>query len=517
MRYRVLETRIKTATSHREKLMHKIESVLNDRLADEGVWPERVAGRQKRVFSIYKKMKNKRLPFSEIMDVYAFRIIARDRRQCYSLLGVVHEIFTPVPGRFKDYIAIPKANGYQSLHTILFGPNGVPLEIQIRTQEMDETSEQGIAAHWAYKNEARVSPTEVKARAWLKNLLDMQEETSNSAEFLENVKIDLFPDEVYVFTPRGDIRELPLNATAIDFAYMIHTDLGNRCVAAKVNRRLVPLNQVLQNGQAVEIMTSPTAVPSPAWLNFAVTGKAKSGIRQYLKSQEKVESAELGRKLFEYALGEHKIDWKKIAKAKKQTFLRKLKLKTEKSLFETLGVGELSSLTVVRRLSEVLSGESAQDNDDSKANALAIVGSEGATLTYATCCRPIPGDDIRGVLGKSGMKVHVSNCRKLTKMDFSKNEDYMMFVSWSPNVKGVFIAEICVALKNVSGALAHLATAISDAGSSIHKIQTDEMDPAYGLVELLVEVQNRDHLATLLRRLKSMRMILRAHRVNHRI
>lgn len=509
MRYRVLEQCVKRARGNRQKLMEKIQSALGERLEQEAVDKDHIFGREKRLFSIFKKMRNKGLPFSEIMDVYAFRIIAKDVRECYVLLGAVHDLFTPVPGRFKDYIAIPKANGYQSLHTTLFGPHGVPIEIQIRTQEMEDHAEQGIAAHWLYKSEGYASTTEVHTRQWLQQVLDMQMRSNNSLEFIENVRIDLFPDDVYVFTPKGDIQQLPRGATAIDFAYSIHTDVGNRTIAAKINRRLVPLSQPLSNSQTVEILTSPTAMPDPSWLNFVVTGKARSAVRHFLKTQEQDESINLGRKLLNYALIEFKLNWVDIEQNTRQALLESLHLSSETQLFLEIGLGNRASVVVAHQLLDVLHGETPVKSD-TQAQML-LTGSEGMTTTYAECCYPIPGDDVRGVLepGK-GIYVHRTDCTKIIN---SKSANAFINVNWTDDIKHLFPVKLSVYMQNEKGAVAEIANTIFENDANILAFEIVELEQISGILEITLEVKDRRHLAQIIRQMRKLTLVSSIERV----
>jgi len=519
MRYRVLKECVKRARGNRQKLMEKIQAGLAERLKQEGVSPEHIFGREKRLFSIFKKMKNKGLPFSEIMDVYAFRIIARDLRECYVLLGAVHSVYTPIPGRFKDYIAIPKGNGYQSLHTSLFGPHGVPIEIQIRTQEMEEHAEAGIAAHWLYKSGGGyTSTTELKTREWLQNLLDMQLRSVSSLEFIENVKIDLFPDDVYVFTPGGDIKQLPKGSTPIDFAYAIHTDLGNHCIAAKIDRRLVPLSQVLNNSQTIEILTSPTATPNPTWLNFAFTPKAKSAIKFFLKSQEKEESITLGHKLLNYSLQEFKLRWENIGLKPREQLLKNLSFAQESQLFLEIGIGLRASVVVAHQLLDLLqnleaSQTHAQAHDPD--NKITLSGSEGMKITYATCCYPIPGDDVRGLLEVgAGIKVHRSECPVLLNADKIKSNPHAyIHVRFSEQQTRTYPVKLTIWMRNIKGAVADIANTIADQDVNIGEFQINELDNIQGVLSAVIEVKDRKHLADVLRRERRLSCVTRIERL----
>src|SRR5690606_1459777 len=393
-RYRVLERALRRARGNQRQPLRRIESRFVDELEANGI-KARVTGREKHLYSIYKKMLRKHVHLAEIVDVFGIRIVVPDVDSCYRVLGLAHQLYKPMPGRFKDYIAIPRVNGYQSLHTTLFGPNGVPLEIQIRTDEMDKVAERGVAAHWQYKAvDKRTYSTEERAREWLAGLMEMQH-SANSEEFLEAVKVDLFPDKVYVFTPKGDIMRLPRGATAVDFAYAVHTDVGNRCVAAKIDRRLVPLKTPLGNGQTVEIITARAARPNPNWVNFVATAKARNAIRAYLKNLRRVEARELGRRLLSQALRPYSISLRRLPKRRVDALLDELGVKDMAALYEQLGLGE--------RLAPVVAGILAQHDGDAtelagRRKPLEIAGTEGLVVNYARCCYPIPGDEIVGFM-----------------------------------------------------------------------------------------------------------------------
>ncbi|MDF2529915.1 MAG: bifunctional diphosphokinase/guanosine-3,5-bis(diphosphate) 3-diphosphatase [Gammaproteobacteria bacterium] len=515
LRYRILEKRVKAARGYRRKLMEKIFEALAQRLQQYDVLPEHIFGRAKRLYSIYRKMQLRGVPFSEIMDVYAFRVMAKDIDDCYRLLGALHGLYKPIPGRFKDYIAIPKANGYQSLHTTLFGPYGVPIEIQIRTREMEITAKNGIAAHWLYKTQGFVSPTEVRTREWLEQLLDMQSSAGNSLEFIEHVKIDLFPDEVYVFTPKGDIMRLPRGATTVDFAYAVHTQIGDRCVAAKVNRRLVPLNYVLNNGQTVEVVTSPKATPNPSWLNFVVSAKAKTGIRHFLKSREEGESVALGKKLLTYSLSESGLSWEDIPPEAMKALCEELALPSEKTLFKQLGSGERSSRVLVHQLMERMS--QTERSEPQKQN-LQIIGSEGMNLRFSKCCYPIPGDEVRGILSKGhGVEVHTNQCPVWERIDHKNHADDLVSLSWAEDLNDYFPVKMIVETENVRGAIAITSKAITDADCNIREFHVEEARTTYGIIEAVIEVRGRVHLARVIKRLKKLKYVMRAFRVKPNI
>ena len=511
-RYKVLHESVRRAKGNRLKLVQKIKQILVSRLSEEGLSDNDVLGREKRLYSIYRKMRNKGLPFSEIMDVYAFRIIGKDVRACYSLIGAVHSLFTPMPGHFKDYIAIPKANGYQSLHTTLFGPYGVPIEIQIRTAKMDDLAENGIAAHWLYKSGGYASATEIKTRKWLQQLIDMQVRSGSPIEFIEDVKIDLFPDEVYVFTPTGDIKELPIHSTVVDFAYSVHTEVGNHCVAGKVNRRLVPLSKTLNNGDHVEVVTSKDSLPNPSWLNFVTTGKAKSAIRHFLKVQKQDESQALGKKLLLYSLSEYKSTWNDMSKSVKEALLKKLAVSSEEELFVQIGMGERSSSVVAHQVIEGMEDKSIVSVQ--KITPMPIKGSEGINMRFASCCYPIPGDDVRGVLTKgSGITVHVSTCPVLEKMHFTDAAEEYVPLTWASDITGLFPVRVVVETKNYRGALVNITGIIKHCNIDIKKFDIIDSDEIYGAIDMVIHVNGRQQLARLFKELRKDNHILRVERM----
>ncbi len=516
MRYRVLKESVRKARGNRREVLGNIHTAIESRLKEEGVRGE-VEGRQKHLYSIYKKMRDKKLSFSEVVDVYAFRVVVDRIDTCYRVLGVVHNLYKPVPGRFKDYIAIPKANGYQSLHTVLFGPHGIPIEIQIRTQEMDRLAESGIAAHWLYKaGEEESNLADAGASEWLKNLLELQKGAGDSMEFLEHVKVDLFPDEVYVFTPRGKILVLPKGSTVIDFAYAVHTDVGNQCVAARIDRRMVPLRTRLYSGQTVEVITSPNGHPSPYWLNFVVTGKARANIRSYLKNLQGREALELGRRLLDQALAPHDTSVDRLDPARLALLLEEFKLESLEDLLREIGLGNRMPLLVARRLAD--GPEPEQENGGGEgetpatATPLIIKGSEGMVVKLAKCCRPIPGDDIVGTFSPGkGIVVHRQECHNIA--DFRKHGDRWLEVEWARDPSGDFTTEIKVEVGNKRGVLATVAAAISEMGSNIENVSMEERDGLTSTLRFVMTVSGRKHLAQIMRRLRAIPSVLRIARI----
>ena len=510
MRYRAIKSAVEKSRGNRRELTQKIEQDLQEALDGLNIPYEHVFGRQKHLYSIYRKMRLKKASFAEITDVFAFRVVTEDIDACYRVLGALHRTYKPVPQRFKDYIGIPKVNGYQSLHTTLFGPFGVPLEVQIRTRDMDNVAQNGVAAHWIYKTEGlEVNEAQLRAHEWVQRLLELQRSTGNSLEFIENVKIDLFPDEVYVFTPKGHIMELPKGATPVDFAYTVHSGVGNRCVAAKVNRRLVPLSIPLTNGQTVEIITSPGAHPNPSWLNFVVTGKARSNIRNFLKSQHQAESIVLGKRLLEQAFSEIGSEYARVPPESLQALLNDLHYKSIDDLLYAIGTGNEMSMVIAKRL--VVAKESGSLEKTSSGKPLAIKGTEGMVVHYAECCQPIPGDSIVGRFQQGrGILVHVSDCPSIKKTRGSPEQ--FISLRWDDHVQGEFWVDITVDVPNERGVLAALAAAIAESESNIGNINVDPRDGRHNAITFSISVRNRSHLARLMRRLRANKVVMRLYR-----
>jgi guanosine-3',5'-bis(diphosphate) 3'-pyrophosphohydrolase len=509
MRSERIRAAVRRARGNRKEIVAKIEESIQVCLQHEGMEGE-VIGREKHLYSIYQKMRGKRKAFNEIMDVYAFRIIVDKVDTCYRVLGAVHNLYKPLPGRFKDYIAIPKANGYQSLHTTLFGMHGVPIEIQIRTREMEEMANNGIAAHWLYKSNEDEAPkgNHARARQWVKGVLELQQRAGNSLEFIESVKIDLFPDEVYVFTPKGRIMELPKGSTAVDFAYAVHTDVGNTCIACRINRRLAPLSQALESGSTVEIVTAPGARPNPAWLNFVVTGKARTHIRHALKQQRRSESISLGERLLNKVLASFDTNLEKISAERVQAVLGEYRQEVIEDLLEDIGLGNRMAYVVARRLV----AESGDDTLPSSEGPLAIRGTEGLVMSYAKCCTPIPGDPIVGYLSAGkGMVVHMENCRNI--VDIRHNPEKCIQLNWAKDVTGEFNVELRVELEHQRGLIALLASSVNAADGNIEKISMDERDGRISVVQLVVSVHDRVHLARVIKKLRALKGVMRITRV----
>ena len=509
MRAARIQSAVRSSRGNRKEIVNKIQESITQCLERESL-PGEVSGREKHLYSIYKKMRGKRKAFNEIMDVYAFRIIVDKVDTCYRVLGAVHNLYKPFPGRFKDYIAIPKANGYQSLHTTLFGMHGVPIEIQIRTREMEELANNGIAAHWLYKTEdGNRRNNHARARQWVKGLLELQQSAGNSLEFIENVKIDLFPDEVYVFTPKGRIMELAKGSTPVDFAYAVHTDVGNTCIACRVNRRLAPLSQALESGATVEIITAPNTQPNPNWLNFVVTGKARTHIRHALKQQQREESVSLGTRLLSKALDNLGARFEDVSTARLQVLLKEYHQEERDDLLEDIGLGNRTAHMVARRL---LSSEDSEANPLAADGPLVIRGTEGLVLNYARCCTPIPGDLIVGHLSAGkGMVVHRDSCKNISEI--RNNPEKCVPLTWAKDIDGEFNVELRIELAHQRGLIALLAGTISEADANIDKINVDERDGRISVIQLGIGVADRVHLARIIRKLRALPGVSRITRM----
>lgn len=505
-RYRVLDRAMKRSRGTQRQIVRKISERLKKSLTEHEIHGE-VIGREKHIFSIYKKMAEKKRPLNNIVDVYGFRIIVDDVSACYQVLGLVHSLYKPMPGRFKDYIAIPRVNGYQSLHTTLFGPKGLPLEVQIRTTQMDRVAESGVAAHWQYKAEDKSTATpHRRAREWLSNLEEIQR-SGSSEEFLENVKVDLFPDKIYVFTPQGDIMPLPKGATTVDFAYAVHTDIGNRCVAAKVDRNLVPLRTQLQNSQTVEIITARGAKPNPNWVTFVTTAKARSAIRHYMKQMRSGESTDLGKRLLDRSLKDLGSSLRKIGKVRMREALAELGIESAAQLYEQIGLGERLAPFTAR----FLLGVSEDTDARGKGASLTIAGTEGMVVAYAKCCYPIPGDDIMGYLSSGrGVVIHRNNCGNL--INFRKQPEKWIAVNWEKDLERDFSTQIRVDTMNRTGVLAEVAATIADSGSNIEQVAVADRHEDCSEITFLVQVKDRIHLANIMRSVRKMPNVVRVSR-----
>ncbi|HEX9398127.1 MAG TPA: bifunctional (p)ppGpp synthetase/guanosine-3',5'-bis(diphosphate) 3'-pyrophosphohydrolase [Burkholderiales bacterium] len=498
LRYRVIAKATAAARGNRREMIGKTLDAAKRKLAEANI-DAVVQGREKHIYSTYRKMIEKQLTFSEVHDIFGCRVIVRDVPSCYLALGALHALYKPIPGKFKDYIAIPKANGYQSIHTDLIGPYGVPLDVQIRTEQMHRLAESGVASHWMYKDDTdKLSELQKQTHKWLQSLLEIQNQSGDPQEFLEHVKVDLFPDEVYVFTPKGKILSLPRGATAVDFAYAVHTDIGNRCVAAKINGELVALRAELRNGDRVEIITASHAKPNPGWLQYVRTGKARSNIRHFLKTMQYEESADLGEHLLEQAVKNLKASLDTVDDASWERVIRDGGARTREELLADIGLGKRLPAVVARRLLK----HADPTREDVVTGSVTIRGTEGMAVQLATCCRPIPGDDIVGSIKKGqGLVVHTADCRLIVRS--RKNEPGQWIdVDWDPRTSRLFQAQINVTVENRRGVLAKVASEVAEAGSNIDSISMDEDRAVFTTMHFVVEVANRRHLARVLRALR---------------
>jgi len=509
-RHRTIAEHISAVTGNRREVIETIRKALKRKMSEAGV-PCRINGREKTPYSIYKKMASKDLSFSEVTDVYAFRIVTHSEPHCYMALGAVHGLYQPKPGRFKDYIALPKANGYQSLHTILNSPYGLPVEIQIRTEEMDEMAEKGAAAHWQYKSgETSSGSAQVRAREWLMQLVDVQRHTGDSLEFLDGAKSDLFPNEIFVFTPKGKIIDLRRNSTALDFAYAIHTDVGNHTKAIMVDNSEVPLSTRLDNGQTVEVVTDPEVFPRPEWLEFVGTAKARTAIRHYIKSLQQEDTVALGHQMLERALNARGSNVDAVSPEAFDTYLNDNQLKNIEDLYRDLSLGNVLANIVAAKLVPDADTQPGQGNT---AEALTIAGSEGSAVTFGACCHPVPGDAIMGyVSAGKGVVVHRIQCRNVR--EFRKHPDRCLNVAWAAITHSMFPVELRILTLNAPGVLASISASIGEAGSNIEKVEQPETNPETATLMFTISVNDRDHMARVMRRLKRNRNVLKISRTN---
>ncbi len=507
-RYRVLTKATKGVRGNRREVLKKILDAIRKCLYEAGL-NTKVSGREKQLYSIYKKMVEKHLTFSEIFDIYGFRVVVKDIPSCYIALGALHSLYNPIPGKFKDYIAIAKANGYQSLHSTLLGPYGTPIELQIRTPEMHRIAEAGVASHWLYKSSnADLNDIHMRTHQWLQSLLETLSDSDDSLEFLEHLKVDLFPGEVYACTPQGKILTLPKDSTAVDFAYAVHTDIGNCCVAVKINGENASLRTKLRSGDRVEIVTAPHAEPNPAWLTYVVTSKARSHIRHFLKTMQFEESAEFGKRLLNQALLSFNIDPQTISEAQWEKLARESGAKSKKELLTDMGLGKHLPALVAKRLATPGESVSRPSGGD---DAIAILGTEGMAVQFAKCCHPIPGDPIFGFIKKNqGLVIHIHDCPLIAKNRRSKNN--WLDVTWSQDITKLFEASIKMVVVNQRGVLARVATGIAEAGSNIDNISM-EGDGAHTTMHFTLQVSNRQHLAKLMRSLRHINEVARITRV----
>ncbi|MGZ8270308.1 MAG: RelA/SpoT family protein, partial [Methylophilus sp.] len=518
-RYHVIDKAVKAARGNRKEVITKILEAIQEQLASGHIEAD-VVGREKHLFSIYRKMTGKTVKLSQVNDIYGFRIIVKDTPSCYLALGSLHALYKPIPGRFKDYIAIPKVNGYQSLHTTLFGPFGTPIEVQIRSEEMHNIADAGVAAHWLYKTtDAHLTKLQQQTHQWLQRLVEIQTESEDSYEFLEHFKVDLFPDEVYVFTPKGKILALPKGSSAVDFAYAVHTDVGNSCVAVKINNELAPLRTEMRNGDNVEIITAALAKPNPAWLNYVVTGKARSHIRHYLKTIKVEESAHLGERMLNIALRALHVEPAEITDKHWQKVMRDYGAQNKEAILTDIGLGKRVSLMVAHQLlangvdATDASKEQGREKSHKPLDTITIRGTEGMAVQFAQCCRPIPGDPILGFINKDkGLVIHTHDCLAIRK--FKLDPDKWLDVDWAADPKKLFKVNLRIAVANERGMLAKIASTIANAESNIDNVSVEDSDGSqYTNVNFTVQVHNRVHLAELIRNLRKIPQVVRINRV----
>lgn len=523
-RFAVLERAVKKARGNREEIVEQINEAITNRLHDENI-PANVIGREKHLYSLYKKMKYKHLSFDEILDIFAFRVVVNTADECYRVMGSVHSLYKPFPGRFKDYIAIPKSNGYQSLHTVLFGPFGAYIEIQIRTNEMHEVSEHGIAAHWVYKQdvsedgrpiEQPLSAVEIRAQEWVKNLLEIQQGAGNSLDFLENVKIDLFPNVIYVFTPKGDIITLPAGATAVDFAYAVHTNVGHGTVGCRVDKKLIPLRTHLESGQTVEIIRSKELQPNPSWLQFVTTAKARSQIRAFLKNQQSESAQALGKRLLEKGLRNFNMSYTGLTDVILEGIVVEFNLESWDHLLEEIGLGRRLANLVAKQIHDVVLGSEDSilrpHSSEDSSQPLVISGTEGMAVNYAGCCHPIPGDEIIGFISaEKGLVIHRQECKNVKH--FKNHPEKWLDVNWEENITQTFDVELQLEILNRRGALATVASNIAEMKTDIDRVRSEDKDETYSLMNIVVRVHTRKHLADVMRKLKRLPIVEKIQRL----
>ena len=517
MRARRIQAAVESTRGNRKQLIADIKEQLENQLSKDNI-SATVLGREKHLYSIYQKMRVKNVSFSEIMDVFAFRIVVEAVDDCYRTLGSVHNLYKPRPGHFKDYVAIPKANGYQSLHTVLFGMHGVPIEIQIRTYEMEKMANNGIAAHWLYKTsdlDANIG-NHARARQWVQGLLELQENAGDSLEFIESVKVDLFPEEVYVFTPQGDIMELPLGSTPIDFAYAVHTDIGNTCVGCRINRRLASLSRPLASGETVEIITATAAKPSPAWLDMVATSRARSQIRHFLKHMRRSEAIELGRRLLNKALLSFDSSLEDLQETQIDEFLDQQSLESYSDLLEDIGAGDRIPFLTAQQLLGLGSDQESEETPTigNRQAPLVIAGTEGLMLSFARCCNPIPGDDIGGHISSGrGVVIHLSDCRNFNEIQEKDKEGRSVLLRWHEQPDGEYRVELKVEVERQRGISAQLANKVNSLDASLESIKVEERDVSASSIHIFLLVRDRVHLARIMKRIRVIKSVSKVSRV----
>ncbi|MDA7691780.1 bifunctional (p)ppGpp synthetase/guanosine-3',5'-bis(diphosphate) 3'-pyrophosphohydrolase [Methylophilaceae bacterium] len=515
VRYKTIQKAIKASRGNRKEVIEKISNEISNKLNSVKTKSE-ITGREKNPASIHRKMLEDQTGFNQINDIYAFRIIVNDINDCYLTLGTLHSLYNPIPGKFKDYIAIPKANGYQSLHSTLLGPFGVPVEIQIRTKNMHQLAEAGVAAHWLYKTkDAHVTDLQQKTNQWLKRMLEIQNDSSNSLEFLEHLKVDLFPDEVYVFSPDGKIFALPKNSSTIDFAYAVHSDVGNKAVSAKINQILVPLRTKLSTGDHVEIITSTLAKPNPTWLNFVITGKARSQIRNYLRSAESKDLIFLGEKMLNNALNAFHIHPTAIKKKHWNKLILDYHVESKDEILMDIALGKKVNVMVAHQLTNLMDGVASNKKQTKMLDVITIKGSDDMAIQLANCCHPIPGDPILGYINKDkGLVIHTHDCKIVNEL--SLEHDRWVDVEWEPDSEKLFNVRLSVLVVNERGMLGKIASVIADAESNIDNVSLQDMDGSpFATLNFVVQVRHRLHLAELIRNLRKITKVNKITRVKN--
>jgi RelA/SpoT family (p)ppGpp synthetase len=513
MRSNMIRKAVKSARGNRSELVDKISKAIKKRLKEEGL-DARVIGREKHLYSIYRKMKEQKKSFKQIMDVYGFRLIVDNVDSCYRALGFIHNQYKPVPGRFKDYIAIPKSNGYQSLHTSVVGLGGVHIEIQIRTEDMEAMAHNGIAAHWLYKDDDGESKGNKRARQWVQGLLELQNRAGNPQEFIESVKVDLFPDDIYIFTPKGRIVEMPKESTVVDFAYSVHTDVGNSCVGCRIDHQLAPLSTKLVSGQSVEIITAPGASPNPSWLNFVVTSKARSNIRHYLKNQKQDESVSLGRRLLASALSMFHLSLDEVGDVHLGQLLKEFNVKHIDTLLEEIGLGSRQPQAIARRLAVFVLGKEDGVSSISSEGVFSINGKEGGVVSYAKCCSPIPGDQIVGYSSSGrGLVVHTNTCKNM--LELIDQSDKCLPLIWDDKIKEDFSVTLRAWVENGRGLVAQLALAVTEADGNLEQISVEDQNAKLSVMSLRIGVNGRKHLADVMRKLRKNKAVNKITRLKN--
>ena len=509
-RYKIISRALKKKLGNQKRILKKISTRISNKLNEETIL-HNIEAREKDLFSVYKKMKKRHLSLDQIVDMYGLRIIVDDVHDCYQVLGLVHEVYKPIMGKFKDYIAIPRVNGYQSIHTSLLGPGGTPIEVQIRTRAMHRVAENGIAAHWKYKSEnpSDASP-QVKAREWLASIQEIQG-VSHPEEFLESVKVDLFPDKVYVFSPKGKIFRLPSKSTCVDFAYAVHSDLGNSCIGAKINKVQMPLRTVIESGQTIEILTSKNSNPDPNWLSFITTAKARNNLRNYLKKLTSAQTSALGKRLFNNALNTLGKKQRNISKKQIQLLLESLAFKNMDELYENIGLGDKNPLLIA----QMMLGEQQESHTSFDHAPLLIKGTEGVSITFSNCCHPIPGDAIIGHLSKAkGLVIHRRKCLHVNS--FIKEISRWIGVEWVDNVDHMLSTEITVHAKHQPGSFAEIAGKIADNGCNVEQVSI-AAEYEDDTVDLLfqIQVESRKYLADIIKQIRVLQSVKKVTRSMH--